>query len=363
MSSPLALSVAALKDDSHHRREKLSASTAGGSMSAAEEAEVKRVLFEADVQKASSAPPSKRKTGIRNRLFSMQQHGGMIAPRIVHNKGKSRRPPGLKALFSFLDLRQRGAMTNPSDFGATHVARTLQHELSKEASSTQLAENTWPFVKQRRKMVKGVSPPPRHSLTTGEKEYYVGEQLPPEAARHILISTTWRSGSSFFGEVLAQYPGAYYSYEPLHATYFQRQFDNDTLRADALRLTSSLFRCDYDDGVLRYLRHASKGRNNFLWQNNFRVWKACQNLLPAKAACFLPLFYKQTCPLFPVRVIKTVRMRVLETAALLDDPRLANLKIVVLVRDPRGVMNSRSAMEWCKNDQCANVDVICEHLR
>ena len=33
--------------------------------------------------------------------------------------------------------------------------------------------------------------------------------------KYILIVSTWRSGSTFFGDLLTQYPGTYYSYEPL----------------------------------------------------------------------------------------------------------------------------------------------------
>jgi hypothetical protein len=92
------------------------------------------------------------------------------------------------------------------------------------------------------------------------------------------------------------------------------------------------------------------------------VWNTCQNLLPAKAACFLPLFFKTVCPLFPVRIIKTVRMRVMETEAFLKDVRMPNVKVVVLMRDPRGVMNSRATMDWCANDMCANPEVVCKHM-
>ena len=31
----------------------------------------------------------------------------------------------------------------------------------------------------------------------------------------VLVSSTWRSGSTLLGEVLAAHPGAYYHYEPL----------------------------------------------------------------------------------------------------------------------------------------------------
>ena len=142
----------------------------------------------------------------------------------------------------------------------------------------------------------------------------------------------------------------------------QKASDNSSKKFFIESPPSSLFKCDYNDDVLNYLRHSSKTSNNFLFKDNFRVWSTCQNLLPAKSACFLPLFYKSVCPLFPVRIVKTVRMRVREAEALLRDPELANLKVVVLLRDPRGVMNSRATMDWCLADRCANAEVVCEHL-
>ena len=202
---------------------------------------------------------------------------------------------------------------------------------------------------------------PLNKLALGRSDLRVGDAVPATNSRQVLVATTWRSGSSFFGELLAHYPGVYYSYEPLHANYFKKEFNNETV-ASAAALVSALLRCDYDDGVLNYLRHSSKTSNNFLFRDNFRVWSTCQNLLPAKSACFLPLFYKAACPLFPVRIVKTVRMRVAETEALLTAKGLQNLKVVVLLRDPRGVMNSRATMDWCLADRCANAEVVCEHL-
>ncbi len=44
----------------------------------------------------------------------------------------------------------------------------------------------------------------------------VGQEIPPTRARQILVLTSWRSGSSFFGDLLQHYPGAFYSFEPMH---------------------------------------------------------------------------------------------------------------------------------------------------
>ena len=43
--------------------------------------------------------------------------------------------------------------------------------------------------------------------------------------KYILIVSTWRSGSTFFGELLTQYPGTYFSYEPLQ--YLSKRVTND----------------------------------------------------------------------------------------------------------------------------------------
>ena len=81
-------------------------------------------------------------------------------------------------------------------------------------------------------------------------------------------------------------------------------------------------------------------------------------------ACFMPELYLSTCPIFPIRLIKTVRLRVEETEKLLLDPELGPpLKIVVLVRDPRGVMTSRSSMDWCQKPTCIDPSTVCQHLQ
>ena len=46
------------------------------------------------------------------------------------------------------------------------------------------------------------------------------------------------------------------------------------------------------------------------------------------------------CPLFPIQSIKTVRLRLNLTRSLVEDPSL-NVKVLLLVRDPRGTMQSR----------------------
>ncbi len=47
-------------------------------------------------------------------------------------------------------------------------------------------------------------------------EFRVGDSIPFAKSRRILLVATWRTGSSFFGSMLNNFPGTFYSYEPIH---------------------------------------------------------------------------------------------------------------------------------------------------
>ena len=73
--------------------------------------------------------------------------------------------------------------------------------------------------------------------------------------------------------------------------------------------------------------------------------------------------YYSTCPIFPIRVIKSIKMPVMATENLLTYSDIGkSLKVIVLVRDPRAVMLSRSKMLW-KKDQMHQTDRVCEKLQ
>ena len=70
------------------------------------------------------------------------------------------------------------------------------------------------------------------------------------------ISTTWRSGSTFLGDVLLAHPATYYHYEPpIHYGIKQvRSSSLDGLLAeDAVRVIKNVLNCDYNElGELIY---------------------------------------------------------------------------------------------------------------
>ena len=80
---------------------------------------------------------------------------------------------------------------------------------------------------------------PIHKLTKGNSQpIHVGQLIPPENVRQVLIATTWRSGSSFFGDLLTHYPGTYYSFEPLHYNSY-----NAKTAKPPKELLADIFKC------------------------------------------------------------------------------------------------------------------------
>ena len=39
-----------------------------------------------------------------------------------------------------------------------------------------------------------------------------------------------------------------------------------------------------------------------------------------------------------------------------------SLKVIMLVRDPRGIMRSRDNMDWCDKGSCSDVKIMCQDL-
>lgn len=75
------------------------------------------------------------------------------------------------------------------------------------------------------------------------------ESLVPELGgtpQTALVVTTWRSGSTFLGDVLLSHPATYYHYEPLlHLLIQQVRAGRDAQRA--VQHIKELIRCDYSE--------------------------------------------------------------------------------------------------------------------
>ncbi|KAI1235670.1 Carbohydrate sulfotransferase 5, partial [Lamprotornis superbus] len=170
---------------------------------------------------------------------------------------------------------------------------------------------------------------------------------------HILILSSWRSGSSFVGQLFSQHPSVFYLMEPAwHVWVTMYQNSAKVLHMAVRDLVRSVFLCDMSvfEAYMPWKRNLS---DLFQWAASRALCSApaCDSFqrtditseLACKTLCGRYPFSKveEACKTYSHVVIKEVRFFDLKVLyPLLTDPSL-NLKIIHLVRDPRAVVKSR----------------------
>ena len=117
----------------------------------------------------------------------------------------------------------------------------------------------------------------------------------------ILIVSSWRSGSTFLGDLLNAFPGTFYYFEPLHY-FFTAKDEPIRDEKEQLELLHSLYNCSFPNTSKPFLHHLSKFP--FLMQkHNWRLWRNCTGLLvkDEDSLCLRAEYLSAVCPLFPVR--------------------------------------------------------------
>ncbi|XP_021362871.1 carbohydrate sulfotransferase 1-like [Mizuhopecten yessoensis] len=182
---------------------------------------------------------------------------------------------------------------------------------------------------------------------------------PHRKVSHVLIVTHPRSGSTLTGDIIQKSGSSFYAFEPLrfagesiqlgqpviYLNGTQRVYNNSR---DAVWVEADIlyrwFTCDFCRVNIQDLK--SKFIESF--STNLREYAVCLNRyrfnpLPR---CLSQL--RKTCEQATVRSIKTVRLQNLESIPILLR-RLPSLKVIYLVRDPRGRLASQAALdptEW-----------------
>uniref|UniRef100_A0A8C0MYD5 Sulfotransferase n=1 Tax=Canis lupus familiaris TaxID=9615 RepID=A0A8C0MYD5_CANLF len=183
----------------------------------------------------------------------------------------------------------------------------------------------------------------------------VGEALSREK-QHIYVHATWRTGSSFLGELFNQHPDVFYLYEPMwHLWQALYPGDAESLQGALRDMLRSLFRCDFS--VLRLYAPPgdpaarAPGAANlttaalFRWRTNKVICSPplCPGAPRARAEVGLveDAACERSCPPVALRALEAECRKY--PVVVIKDVRLLDLGVLVvqLFRDPRAVHNSR----------------------
>lgn len=129
-----------------------------------------------------------------------------------------------------------------------------------------------------------------------------------------IVVTSWRSGSTFLGDILNAIPGNYYHYEPLLDFGIKQIRDTEDQNL-AVQNLKNLLNCDYGD-MSDYLEYGKT--HTYLFEHNQRLWDVCREY---PRFCWRPAFLTPFCRLFPTQSMKTVRLRLAQAEQLLQDQR------------------------------------------
>ncbi|XP_067951024.1 carbohydrate sulfotransferase 4-like isoform X2 [Watersipora subatra] len=154
----------------------------------------------------------------------------------------------------------------------------------------------------------------------------------------ILLVAYYRSGSTFLSELFKGYPDSYYMYEPLygvtsHIRYMAHEgIGNAAYKNGSVDLLARTYRCHFDGIPLSSLDYSITKSSAFFKECRSRaknIQLSCMQAL--QAACLSS----------PMIAIKTIRFKMSWVWELLQEPQHKELKVLLLLRDPRGVCNSR----------------------
>lgn len=172
----------------------------------------------------------------------------------------------------------------------------------------------------------------------------------------ILILTYIRSGSSFLGDIFQANPRSFYSYEPFrYMTNGSRMPENRI--EEALHMIKHIFKCEFRP-LNKYIKYINL-KKSLLIRNHY-FWNVCDKI----KMCSNTDFIEKTCNRSKLQLMKVTRLHMKYLDTLLPDMSGSNFHIIYLVRDPRGIINSRRKLYW-GSDQATNLNLskLCSEIR
>ncbi|XP_033744706.1 carbohydrate sulfotransferase 5-like [Pecten maximus] len=213
-----------------------------------------------------------------------------------------------------------------------------------------------------------------YNMTGKPRQVHPGTVTTKAQQSMVLVVAYMRSGSSFLGDILQQHDSSFYVYEPLKDAvdsidnnrtiaflngterYIHTAEEKISFFVDSLY---NWFTCNFKDldiGTLTssYLLYYSR---------RTRTYSGClkryNHSLDGIGYCLHHL--KATCVPAQLRAIKSIRIN-MDTVYLLQQ-RLPYLKVIHVIRDPRGIMNSRFKVKlsnWINLE--TEVNELCKRI-
>lgn len=207
---------------------------------------------------------------------------------------------------------------------------------------------------------KNKKPGASHTNTTAPpkipEEYAI---VDPLKMKRILILAYFRSGSSFLGGLLSSASNmTFFSYEPLSLLTPAERLDS-RISPIGLDIIENYLTCQFPR-MPDYLAMAVKRWNHYT--SNAFLMKLCGR---KKKVCLNPQFMADVCRRSPFQVIKVTRLSIAHVLQRLqlNATLRNNLKVLHLVRDPRGMLSSRNSMSWCrKSKMCLQAKHLCHEI-
>ncbi|CAH1793035.1 unnamed protein product [Owenia fusiformis] len=141
-----------------------------------------------------------------------------------------------------------------------------------------------------------------------------------EKHRHIIIFTNRRSGSSFIGKLFSEHPDVFYMFEPLKPLEFMSE--KNIMEDIGYNYTNDIIKCKFSSLYNHSIHHPKQP-----WKMS-KIFPGYNNMNDIL----------NTCKEKPIVVGKIIRIHDLEKLikAVAND-----VQILLLLRDPRGILNSR----------------------
>ncbi|XP_017859493.1 PREDICTED: carbohydrate sulfotransferase 3 [Drosophila arizonae] len=162
-------------------------------------------------------------------------------------------------------------------------------------------------------------------------------------------------GSGVIGllEELSRLPGAYHHFSPLIA-YKERIKERPQAMA-AVNELHSLLNCDYN----RSLEMIKYGMKSSTFRKLYGVqYKTC--LTYTMEVCSKPETLSRICKIFPFINMSVYNLGLLYLKSLLEFEDL-NVRMILIVRDPRATMSSRDGI-WCSSHSCSQPEDLCKNM-